>query len=172
MGLRLRSGRLVLSQTIVLALFMGILLACGSKTTPGPRIKAEDIWARPAVTMAGTSGESGQGGMDQSKMGTGAVFMTLVNEGNEADRLLAARTAVAEVVEIHETRLEGDVMKMQLLPDGLEIPAEGKVELRPGGYHIMLIGIRHDLNVDDEFTVDLEFEKSAPMAVDVVVLEP
>jgi copper(I)-binding protein len=172
MGLRLRCGRLDLSQTIVLALLMGMLLACGSETASGPKIKADAVWARPAVATGGTSGESGQGGMDHSKMGTGAVFMTLVNEGSEADRLLAARTAVAEVAEIHETRLEGDVVKMQLLPDGLEVPAEGKVELKPGGYHIMLIGIQRDLNVDDEFTVDLEFEKSAPMAVDVVVLEP
>jgi copper(I)-binding protein len=174
MGLGLRCGRLAmfLSQTIVLALLMGMLLACRSETAAGPKIKAEDVWARPAVTMGETSGESGQGGMDHSTMGTGAVFMTLVNVGSEGDRLVGARTDVAEVVEIHETRLEGDVMKMQLLPDGLEVPAEGKVELKPGGYHIMLIGIKQDLHVDDEFTLELEFEKSAPMPVDAVVLEP
>ena len=61
---------------------------------------------------------------------------------------------------------------MQHLPDGLEIPAEGKVELKPGGYHIMLIGIKQDLNVNDEFAVDLEFKESAPMTVDVMVRAP
>ena len=55
--------------------------------------------------------------------GTGAVFMLLKNEGKEADRLVGGRTDVAKVVEIHETVMDGDVMKMQMLPDGLEIPA-------------------------------------------------
>ena len=73
--------------------------------------------------------------------GTGAVFMLLVNEGGEADRLVGGKTDVAKVVEIHETVMEGDVMKMQMLPDGLEVPARGEVLLKPGSYHVMLIDL-------------------------------
>lgn len=76
------------------------------------------------------------------------------------------------MVEIHETRLEGDVTKMQFLPDGLEIPAQGDVELKPGGYHVMLVGVTHDLKVGDEFFVVLEFEKSGPLRVEATVREP
>jgi copper(I)-binding protein len=119
------------------------------------------------------SGESdgGETQMGHAKGGTGAVFMTLVNKGKEANRLTAAQTDVAEVVEIHETQMEGDVMKMQLLPDGLEIPAEGEVVLKPGGYHLMLIGLKQDLNVGDRLTVLLEFEKGDSITVDAEVRE-
>jgi copper(I)-binding protein len=98
--------------------------------------------------------------------------MMLVNEGREAERLVRAHTEVTEVAEIHETRMEGEVMKMQLLPDGIEIPAGGEVELKPGGYHIMLIGLKRDLNEGDRFTLVLEFEKSGRLTVEVPVRQP
>ena len=110
--------------------------------------------------------------MDHAKSGTGAVYMKLVNAGQEADRLVSAHTDVAEVVEIHETRMEGDVMMMQMLPDGLEIPAQGEVELKPGGYHVMLIGLKRDLKEGDQFTLVLEFEKSGTMTVEPKVRQP
>jgi hypothetical protein len=116
------------------------------------------------------TGESAEGGMGMA--GTGAVFMLLVNDGAEADRLLGGSTDVAEVVEIHETTMEGEVMKMRMLPDGLEIPAKGEVLLKPGGYHVMLIGMKQDLKPGDPFTVDLEFEKSGTVTVEPEVRNP
>ena len=92
--------------------------------------------------------------------GTGAVFMLLENTGGEADRLMGGQTDVAKVVEIHETVMEGEVMKMQMLSDGLEVPAKGEVLLKPGSYHVMLIGMKQDLKVGDTFTLDSQFEKS------------
>jgi copper(I)-binding protein len=79
---------------------------------------------------------------------------------------------VAKVVEIHETRMEGDVMKMQMLPDGLEVPARGEVQLRPGGYHVMLIGLQRDLEVGDRFAVELLFDKSESLVVEPEVRQP
>jgi copper(I)-binding protein len=152
--------RMVLLGSVVLLLATGVLGACQSETPPGPELRAEDVWARPAVAMG------------ESAAGTGAVFMKLVNTGSEADRLVGAQTDAAEVVEIHETTMQGDVMKMQMLSQGLEIPAEGEVVLKPGGYHIMLIGITRDLKVGDQISFVLEFEKSAPMTVDAKVQEP
>jgi copper(I)-binding protein len=67
--------------------------------------------------------------------------------------------------------MEGDVMKMQMLSDGLEIPAKGEVLLKPGSYHVMLIGMKRDLNVGDTFSLELQFEKSGTMTVEVTVRE-
>jgi copper(I)-binding protein len=98
--------------------------------------------------------------------------MRLVNTGGEADRLISARSDVAEVVEIHETRMEGEVMKMQHLPDGIELPARSQVELKPGGYHIMLIGLKRDLNEGDQVRLELEFEKNGRKTVNAQVRQP
>jgi len=148
-------------------LVLGALFLAGCGGAAGPAIEAHDVWARPA--MAG-GGETAMAGM--AAAGTGAVFLRLTNDGNEADRLTGGRTDVAEVVEIHETVMEDDVMHMQMLADGLEIPAGGEVVLQPGGYHVMLIGMKRDLAVGDEFALELDFEKSGTMAVQVQVKQP
>ena len=98
--------------------------------------------------------------------------MRLVNKGAEGDRLTGGTTDVAQAVEIHETVVENDVMKMQMLAGGLEVPAKGEVLLKPGGYHIMLIGMRRNLEVGDTFTLELQFEKSGPITVNPEVREP
>ncbi len=148
-----------------------LIVACGAPAAP--QIRAEDVWSRPAVTT-GEADETGAGGseMGQAMGGTGAVFMVLANDGRESDRLVGADTDVAEVAEIHETRMEGDIMKMQMLPDGLEIPAGGRVQLKPGGYHVMLIGLQRNLDVGDRFTIELLFEKSGSLLVEPVVRQP
>ena len=76
------------------------------------------------------------------------------------------------MVEIHQTTMEGDVMKMRMLPDGLEVRARGEVLLEPGGYHVMLIGMKQDLRAGDRFSLDLEFEKSGTMTVETEVRQP
>jgi copper(I)-binding protein len=155
----------------VIVLVAVMVAACGAPAAP--QIRAEDVWSRPAVAM-GDVGESAESDseMGQGMGGTGAVFMVLVNDGQEADRLVGAKTDVAKVVEIHETKMEGDVMKMQMLPDGLDVPARGEVQLKPGGYHIMLIGLQHDLDAGDRFTVELLFEKSESLVVEPAVRQP
>lgn len=154
-----------------LLLLSGLLIACGAPS--GPRIEVEDVWARPAMSMKESGESSGEGmGTGQPMPGTGAVFMLLKNVGSEPDRLLGGQTDVAEVVEIHETIMEGEVMKMQMLTDGLDAPAKGEVLLKPGSYHIMLIGIKRDLKVGDTFSLNLQFEKSGTITVEPKVREP
>jgi copper(I)-binding protein len=58
------------------------------------------------------------------------------------------------------------------LPDGLEIPAREEVILKPGSYHVMLIGLTGELNVGDRFPVVLTFEKSGTMTVEAEVRQP
>jgi copper(I)-binding protein len=161
-------------QTALIGLLLaGMLAACGAPS--GPEVRADDVWARPAMAMGEMeTGESGEAGMEKGHgmAGTGAVFLLLVNDGGEADRLIGGKTEVAEVVEIHETVMEGEVMKMRMLPDGLQVPAKGEVLLKPGGYHAMLIGMKQDLKVGDQFTVNLQFEKSGTITVEPEVREP
>ncbi len=146
-------------------------VGCGAPS--GPVVTIVDAWARPAMALAGmSSDESSEGGMGHAKGGTGAVYMVLVNKGGEPDRLVGGATDIAEVLEIHETVIDGDVMKMRMLPDGLQVPARGEVVLKPGSYHIMLIGVKHDLVSGDRFTLELEFEKSGSLTVELEVREP
>jgi periplasmic copper chaperone A len=145
------------------------LAACGAPA--GPSIQVTDVWARPAMTGDGMeSGGTSEGGMGAA--GTGAIFMQLANEGREADRLIGGRTEVAEVVEIHETRMEGDVMKMQMLAEGLTVPPQSTIRLEPGGYHVMLIGMKQNLEPGDRFDVELQFEKSGSKSVRAEVRQP
>ena len=154
-----------------LFLLVALLVTCG--TPAGVQLKVEDVWARPAMAVEGSGGSSGGGmGQGMAMAGTGAVFMTITNSGAEPDRLVGAKTDVAEVVEIHETVMDGEVMKMQMLQDGLVIPAKGEVILKPGSYHVMLIGVQHDLKVGDSFVVALLFEKSGSMSVEPEVSQP
>jgi copper(I)-binding protein len=159
----------VCGLALVILVLAGMLAACGALS--GPQVEAEDVWARPAMAMK-ESVESSEEGMGTGMQGTGAVFMLLKNEGGDADRLVGGQTDVAKVVEIHETVMEGDVMKMQMLADGLEVPAKGEVLLKPGSYHVMLIGMERDLKVGDKFALDLQFEKSGTITVESEVREP
>jgi len=93
-------------------------------------------------------------------------YMTIHNNGTEADRLLSGEAAFAERVEIHEMSMEGEVMKMRQLTDGLEIPAGGEVVLKSGGYHIMFIGLEQQINEGDKYTVTLVFEKAGSVEVE------
>lgn len=165
----MRSNRFAGRSLIVLLLVL--LVACAGPS--GPSIQVGAVWSRPALKMEGTEATS-EGNMGQGKgmAGTGAVFMTLENKGGEADRLVGGQTDVARVVEIHETVMEGEVMKMQMLQDGLEIPAKDQVLLEPGGYHVMLIGITRDLEAGDTFSLELQFEKSGTIQVEPQVREP
>lgn len=63
-------------------------------------------------------------------------------------------------------------MKMRPLSGGVEVPASGRVEFKPGSYHIMLIGLKRDLKVGDRFTVTPELEKSGTLTVESEVREP
>jgi copper(I)-binding protein len=166
-------GESMISKTgLVLLVFVGILTACGQPASSGLQIEVQDVWSRPAVAMEEMpSDESSEGEMGHGMGGTGAVFLTLMNKGQEDDRLVAAQTDVAATVEIHQTTMEGDVMRMQPV-SAIEIPAGGQVELKPGDYHIMLIGLHHDLAVGDRFSVILTFEKSGTLTVEAEVREP
>lgn len=97
-------------------------------------------------------------------------YLKLANKG-AADRLLSARAPVADTTEIHSMTMEGNVMKMRQV-DAIELPAGRTVELKPGGYHLMLMGLKAPLKAGDQFPLTLKFEKAGEVAVTVKVEEP
>ena len=139
---------------LVLALTTMMLLAACSGGK-GPEIVISDPWARPSPKMA-TSG---------------AAYMIIENKGKEDDALIGVDGNVSDAVEIHEMVIdENDVMHMKPVEgQRLVIPAKGKVELKPGGYHIMLIGLKHQLQEGEIIDLTLKFEKSGEMKVQAPV---
>jgi copper(I)-binding protein len=116
-------------------------------------------WARGTVAapMAEATAESGMGGMS-SMDSVSAAYMTIENPGNNAVRLIGAATPAAGVVEVHEVTMENDVMRMRPMENGLDIPAGGSVELKPGGYHIMLMQLTRDFVPGEAISLTLTFD--------------
>jgi copper(I)-binding protein len=97
----------------------------------------------------------------------GGAYLRLENRGAE-DRLVSARAEVCRQVELHTSRMEGDVMRMRQV-DAIDIPANKAVVLQPGGMHLMLVGLKAPLKEGDRFPLTLKFEKAGVLTVDVVV---
>jgi copper(I)-binding protein len=153
-----------------------LLSACSSSGSAS--ISVTDPWVRATPATAGV----------------GVAYMTIRNTGSAADTLVGASSPVANAVEVHETMVvgspapsvsdatgsmagmssmptasstastSGDMIGMQPIAR-LEIPAGGTVQLAPGGYHIMLIGLTKDLNVGGTVQVTLKFEKAGDVTV-------
>jgi copper(I)-binding protein len=94
---------------------------------------------------------------------TGGAYLTLTNKG-PSDRLLSIDANVSESVELHSMAMEGDVMRMRQV-DTVDLPAGKTVELKPGGLHVMLLGLKAPLKAGDTFPMTLKFEKSGEIAV-------
>jgi len=157
-------SKLIRSTMILLGL---LVAACAAPAATSPKIHIQDAWARPGAMGMGQ--EMGHG-MSHGGESTSAVYFVVVNDGGQPDALIRAVSDVAEKVELHETRMEGDVAKMQPVPR-VEIPARGRVEFKPRGLHVMLIGLKRELQVGDTFTLTLRFEKSGEIPVTVTVKE-
>ncbi|WP_273726079.1 DUF1775 domain-containing protein [Brucella gallinifaecis] len=87
-------------------------------------------------------------------------FLTIKNDGKDADKLTGVTTTGVKRVEIHEMSMENQVMKMRKLDGGLDIPAGETVELKSGGYHLMFIQPDHPYKEGDKVSVTLEFSKA------------
>ena len=99
-------------------------------------------------------------------------YMVIRNTGTEPDFLIGGASDFAGKIEIHEMAMDGDVMKMRQLPDGLEIPAGGEVTLKPGGYHVMFMQLKDQLQPDAKKKVTLRFEKAGEIEVEFLVATP
>ena len=123
-----------LTRTLVaVALVLGASLASAQTTVKDP-------WVRATVAQQKASG----------------LFVQITSA--QGGRLVAAATPVAGVVEIHEMVMDGNVMKMRAMANGLELPAGKAVELKPGGYHVMLMDLKQQLKAGETVPVSLVVE--------------
>lgn len=98
----------------------------------------------------------------------GAGYLTIVNRGGEADRLVAVECRCAGKSMLHETKIENDVARMQHV-DGVAIPAGEAVKLGPGGLHIMFMGLKSPFMEEDRIGAVLVFEKAGKVPVEFYV---
>ena len=98
----------------------------------------------------------------------GAVYMTIVNHGQVADRLIAVATDVSKTAHVHESVEQDGVASMRAV-DTIEIGPQSEVQLSPGGLHIMMFDLKHPLKQGTHFSLTLTFEKAGPVVVDVPV---
>lgn len=143
-----------LSRLAAVLLGMGVGLTAAHATDyEFGSLKIDDPWARPTVGSSTSS----------------AAYMKIENSGDAPDRLVSASTEAAGTVMLHESRMDGDVMKMVHLGNGIEVPAHGEAELKPLGLHIMLMGLKHPLKDGDSIPLTLIFEKQGEVVVDAKI---
>lgn len=138
-------------KRIVVSVLFTLFLLSACSADRG--IKIQDAWARAAM----------QGG-------NGAIYFVIRNGASEADEMTGVSSNVAEAVEMHETRMDGDVMQMHPL-ESVPLPANAETTFKPGGLHIMLIGMKKDLKVGDQVELALHFKNSEDINLVVPVQE-
>jgi len=136
---------------LALAAFLAMPAAWAQDVTQGD-LKIVRPWARETARMARAGG----------------AFMTIENTGGTPDRLLKAASPVAARTEVHTVIQDGDVMRMREVP-ALDLAPKSKVELKPGGYHVMLMDLKAPLKAGDRFPLTLTFEKAGAITVEITV---
>jgi copper(I)-binding protein len=137
---------------IVLVLGIALLGGCIGDDATSKTVTTSGSWARP-----------------ESQGNNSAAYMVIHNDRSEAVRLIGASGDVARMVEIHQSSADSSGMMHMAKVDGIDIPTGSDVELKPGGYHVMLMGLQRNLSLGDHFTLTLKFDQGADLDVDVVV---
>jgi hypothetical protein len=131
-----------------LAIAAAVLL---SACSPQKGIEVHKVWMRPAAQGA-----------------NGAVYFVIHNHSSEADELVGVSSEIAEAAEMHESRLNGDVMEMNQM-QSVPLEAYAEIEFAPGGLHIMLVDLGRELKVGDQIEITLHFKNHEGMRVMVPV---
>lgn len=133
----------------------GISAALAHGFTVG-ELKIGHPWAKP--TVAGAT--------------VGGGYLKVTNEGKTDDRLVSVTTDRAPMAQLHEMKIENDVMKMREVEGGVAIPAGQTVELKPGGLHVMFMNLTQPFVEGEKIKAKLTFEKAGPVEVEFVVQKP
>jgi copper(I)-binding protein len=135
-------------------LFIALVASLAACQTASGGLEVNDAWARPAASG-----------------GNGAAYFVIENGSGQDDALVSASADIASAVELHMTMVHGgDTMEMQM-QENVAIP-RGRTEFKPGGLHVMFIGLTRDLKVGDTFDLTLDFRDAGEMKVTVTVGEP
>ena len=143
-----------------LSLFVPLLLA--SATLPLD-VSAQEFKAGSLVISQPWSRATAGG----AKVGAG--YMTITNTGNEPDRLIGGSLPQAGKFEMHEMRMENNVMTMRPLPGGIEIMPGQTVKLEPGGYHVMFMDLKEPLKQGEALKGELTFQKAGTVPIEYKV---
>lgn len=129
-----------------------LLSACGAPMTDEVTVK--DAWARSGM-----------------KDGNSAAYMMLTNTTGLDDELVGASSDIANAVEVHLSQMGADGVMQMIQQESVALPAGGMLELKPGSYHVMLIGLKQDLKVGDSITITLHFKNGEDVTLTVPVKE-
>ena len=149
-------------KLLSILLLLSGFTSCSSEPSESPH-RIQDAWARPMIVTPQDGGHAG--GFNT------AVYLTIQNTGSSMDHLVEGDTPIAEGVELHQSVLAGEVVRMRRV-EKLTLPPGELVELRPGGLHLMLLGLRTSLNPGDTFPLTLRFQRAAPAFLLVPVVGP
>jgi hypothetical protein len=136
----------ILVFTLALVVFLS---SCAAPTAEG--VEVRDVWMRPAQ----------QGG-------NGAIYFVIQNHSSQTQEMTGVAADVAEAVEMHESQMSGDVMQMRQL-ETVSLGPDTEVTFEPGGLHIMLVDLKHDLKAGDEIEVTLHFKNYQDIPLHVPV---
>jgi copper(I)-binding protein len=148
-------------QTFLSAISVSVLAAIAVATVSSTRaaeFKAGALVIDSPWTRATPGGAKVAGG-----------YMTISNQGSAPDRLIGGSFPRATRFEVHEMQMEGTVMRMRPLPNGLEIKPQQAVKLAPGGYHLMFMGLKQPLKQGEKIKGQLVFEKAGTVDIEYVV---
>ncbi len=140
-------------SALIAAIILGFGLTAHAAEFKSGSLTIENPWAR--ASMGPIAG----------------AFLVIRNDGGEMDRLVGLSSEAAGDVQIHQTREVNGVMTMRRV-DGIDVPPHGEVALKPGGYHIMLMGLKAPLKVGDTLPLTLKFQKAGAVPVTAAVVKP
>lgn len=156
-----------------IAMLSALALLAGCKPAPPPAAPAESAALEASASSETKIGDllirSARSRETPTAGGTGVGFMSIVNSGSQDDRLIAISSEAATSVEIHQMSMADGQMQMRAVSDGLAIPAGQTVELAPGGYHLMLIGLSKALVAGQTVKLELQFEKAGKVSVELAI---
>lgn len=141
-------------KPMFVAALLALTLALPARADP---VKAGDLTIENGWARATPKGSA-----------VGAGYLTIRNDGASADKLTGASADFA-TVQVHEMKMSSDVMEMREVQGGLEIPAHGAVTLKPNGYHLMFLRLKHPLNRGETAHISLTFEHAGAVAVDLPI---
>ncbi|MDJ0949746.1 MAG: copper chaperone PCu(A)C [Alphaproteobacteria bacterium] len=128
-------------SSVAVAILMVVATAATAADVKHGELMISDAWARASVVK------------------NGAAYVTIMNHGTKADRLIKAASPVAAKVELHTHVMEGDVVRMRQVK-AIEVGAQSHTELKPGGLHIMMMGLKQPLKEGEMVPLTLTFEKA------------
>ena len=129
----------------------------GSPETPTAAASETQIFELGSIRIVGPSARA-------NPNPTSALYMHLENSGSEPDRLVQVTCPLAGMTQLHETVVEGATSRMEPV-EAIELPAQGHVDLKPGGTHVMLLELERPLEEGEEITCTLTFERAGSVEI-------